>query len=79
MPRQTTKGMRKYLLIRPSLLQTQPKYNKEVGTVYDIDLGPKMNSVWGADKKFLLRIKSNKSNRVLDFYITSAIKRKNST
>ncbi len=78
-PRQKTKGMKKYLLIRPSLLQTQPKFNKDIQTVQDIELGPKINNLWGIDKKFLLRIKSNKSNRVLDFYITSTIKRKNST
>lgn len=66
-----SKGMKKYLLIRPSVLQTQPRYSEEAKTVNDINLGPIGENVW--DKQFVLSIKSNKSNRKLKFYFKAKI------
>jgi hypothetical protein len=70
-PKRNEKGMKRYLLIRPSIIQTQPSYNKEVETVKDISVGPKGGSVW--DKPFVLKIKSNKTNRVLKFNFIARI------
>lgn len=72
--KQNSKGMKRYLLIRPSVIQTQPKYNKNIGSVQDINLGPEGENVWYKD--FVVKIKSKKSNRVLKFNIKSKLEKK---
>lgn len=74
-PKNLSKGMKRYLLIRPSIIQTQPKYGAEVNTIDDIGLGPSGENVW--DKDFILRITSKKTNRVLKFNVKSTIVKKN--
>jgi len=69
-----TKNMRRYMLIRPSIIQTQPKYGEEVATVNDIDLGPQ-ESVW--NKRFLIKLTSKKTNRVIELRYLPRIVRKN--
>lgn len=73
-PREQFKKMKKYLLLRPSLIQTRPIFDKDVTTVEQIKLGPKKDQVW--DKPFILRIKSLKSNRILEFNIKTTINKK---
>lgn len=74
LPRSSYKGMKRYLLIRPSIIQTQPKFTPDVQSSNDIQLGPNSNSLW--DKDFELSIKSNKSNRILKFLLKATINKK---
>ena len=55
------KDMKKYLLIRPSIVQTQPRFNKNVSSVDDVQIGSLGDDCW--NKKFVIRIKSKKTNR----------------
>lgn len=73
-PKRETKGMKKYLLIRPSIIQTQPRFDKDVTTVDDISLGPTAQSAW--EKPFVLKLTSNKTNRVLKFTFQARIDKK---
>jgi hypothetical protein len=68
------KNLKRYLLIRPSLIQTQPILKEKYGTVDNVNLGPGEDPVW--DKDFILRIISKKTNRVLEFNLKSTIFRK---
>lgn len=70
----TFKPFKKYLLIRPNMMQTQIQTDRKINKVEDIYLGPKGDSVWGKD--FILRITSKKTNRVLEFNIKPTINRK---
>jgi len=76
------KNFKKYLLIRPSIIQMQiNKYNNS-NTIQDIYLGPEANNIWNDEnsnvtKDFILRIKSKKTNRILEFNLKSIINRKN--
>jgi hypothetical protein len=70
-PRKMFKGMKKYLLVRPSVLQTQPRYKDTVQTVKDVNLGPQKDAVW--EKNFVLTVRSNKSNRILKFNFKAKI------
>jgi hypothetical protein len=73
--RQINKNMKRYLLIKPSIIQAQPRYSNSVQNINDVDLGPNTEVVWG--KNFIVKIKSLKSNRILEFNIKSTISRKN--
>lgn len=73
-PRKSYKGMKRYLLVRPSVIQTQPKYDSEVMGVEDVQLGPLKDEVWG--KNFILTIRSTKSNRILKFNFITKIEKK---
>lgn len=68
------KDMKRYLLIRPSIVQTQPRFNKNVASVDDVQLGAIGDDSW--NKKFVIRIKSKKTNRILEFNITPIINKK---
>lgn len=68
------KNMKRYLLIRPSIIQTQVKSPEIIKSIYDINLGPKDSSVW--DRDFIIRLTSKKTNRVLEFNLKSIINRK---
>lgn len=68
------KNMKRYLLIRPSVIQTQPKMPETINSINDVSLGPKNGSVW--DKDFIIRLTSKKTNRVLEFNLKSIINRK---
>lgn len=73
-PKKNYKGMKKYLLIRPSVIQTQPHFDKNISTVDDVALGPTAGSAW--EKPFVLKITSSKTNRVLKFNFTARIDKK---
>lgn len=68
------KNMKRYLLIRPSVIQTQIKTPEFISSVDDVSLGPPANSVW--DKDFKIRLTSKKTNRILEFDLKSVINRK---
>jgi hypothetical protein len=74
-PKTVSKGMKKYLLIRPSIIQVQPKFDKEIATVDDVQLGPAGDNVWNKD--FTLKLTSNKSNRVIKLNFRATINKKN--
>ncbi len=74
-PKDISKGMKRYLLIRPSIIQTQPKYDDEVVNIQNVSLGPSGENVWKKD--FILTIRSKKSNRVLKFNLKPQYTRKN--
>lgn len=59
------KNLRRYLLVRPSITQTQINMPDVIRGASDISLGPSGENVW--NKMFLLRITSKKTNRVLEF------------
>ena len=65
------KNMKRYLLIRPSIIQTQVNTPETISSINDIRLGPAANSGW--DKKFILRISSKKTNRILEFNLKCKI------
>lgn len=73
-PKQISKNMKKYLLIRPSIIQTQPRFEADVNRVEDIYLGPKGQNVWG--KPFVLKLTSKKTNRTLKFNFTATFDKK---
>lgn len=60
-----SKNMKRYLLVRPSMLQTVVTTSDEINSTSDIFLGPNKEPVWNKD--FVLRITSKKTNRVLQF------------
>lgn len=68
------KNFKRYLLIRPSIIQTQVNSREIVNSIEDINLGPNKESVWNKD--FIVRITSKNSNRVLEFNLKSIINRK---
>ena len=63
--RSKTKNFKKYLLVRPTALQLLPSNDMNPDTVEDIVLGPNDIKVW--NKKFLMRIRSLKSGRILNY------------
>jgi len=63
--RSKTKNFKKYLLVRPTALQLLPSNDMNPDTVDDIVLGPSDIKVW--NKKFLMRIRSLKSGRILNY------------
>jgi len=73
MEKKTTKDFKKYLLIRPSVIQTFSNVPNNARSAQDIVLGPERNSVWNKD--FVLRLTSKKTNRVIEFNLKSIIKR----
>jgi len=72
--RMATKNLKRYMLVRPSIIQTHPNIKGKVNSIDDITLGPSKEPVWKKD--FIIRITSKKSNRVLEFNIKSIINRK---
>ncbi len=68
------KNFKRYLLIRPSIVQTQVNSRVIVNSIEDVNLGPNKESMWGKD--FIVRITSKNSNRVLEFNLKSIINRK---
>jgi hypothetical protein len=68
--------MKKYMLIRPSIIQTQPNYREQFRDINDVDLGPDREKVWG--KEFVIRVTSKKTNKVLVFNVSPRINKKNS-
>lgn len=69
--RSKTKTFKKYLLIRPSALQLLPSNEINPEKVEDVVLGPNDVKVW--DKSFLLKIRSIKSGRVLNYTFKAKI------
>lgn len=67
------KDFKRYLLVRPSIIQTQINKPPRSNNINNVTLGPSDDSVWNKD--FVLRITSKKTNRVLDFNIKTKIKR----
>jgi len=67
------KALKRYLLIRPSMIQTFPSIPENATSVDDIVLGPEKQAVW--DKNFILRITSKRTNRVLEFLLKSKFSR----
>ncbi len=67
------KNMKRYLLLRPSVIQTQVNMKEKFTSVDDVVLGPDNQSVWSKD--FVLRLTSKKSNRVLEFNLKPIINR----
>lgn len=67
------KNFKRYLMIRPSVVQTHPESNY-YKDIQDSKLGPVSNSVWNKD--FMVRITSKKTNRVIEFNLKSIINRK---
>jgi hypothetical protein len=67
------KNMKRYLLLRPSVIQTQVNMKENFTTVDDVVLGPDTQTVWGKD--FILRLTSKKSNRILEFNLKPIINR----
>jgi len=74
--RSLEKNMKKYMLIRPSIIQTQPNYREQFRDINDVDLGPDREKVWG--KEFVIRVTSKKTNKVLVFNVSPRINKKNS-
>jgi len=74
-PRKDTKEMKKYLLIRPSIIQTRPSFGETVTNIDQVDVGPTSQKVWNKD--FILRVTSKKTKRVLEFNLSSIINKKN--
>lgn len=76
------KDLKRYLLIRPSIIQTQLSTNEKIKSINDINIGPITNSIWADtslsqdNKKFKLRITSKKTNRIIEFDLRSIINRK---
>lgn len=68
------KPFKKYILVRPSLIQTQLQLNNPIMTSKDIILGPQNNSIWG--KQFILKVTSKKTNRIIEFNLSSIIDNK---
>lgn len=68
------KKMKKYLLIRPSIIQTQPNYKKDFTSIDDVDLGPDKEKVW--QKPFIIKLTSNKTSKIVVFNVTPRIIRK---
>lgn len=66
------KNLKRYLLIRPSMLQTFINVPEHAKGIKDIYLGPDKQSVWKKD--FIIRITSKKTNRVLEFDLKSILK-----
>ena len=73
-PKALTKDMKKYLLIRPSIIQIRPNMKMGVENSDQIEVGPSYEKVWNKD--FILRIKSKKTQRVLEFNLKSLINKK---
>jgi len=73
-PKKNFKAMKRYLLVRPSVLQVQPHFDKDIKTIDDVYLGTNQQNVW--DKPFVLKITSNKTNRVLKFNFTATLDKK---
>ena len=74
-PRKESKDFKKYMLIKPSLLQTRFNNEGNVQSIDQVQLGPNKQKVWNKD--FILRIKSKKTNRVLEFNLSTIINKKN--
>ena len=72
--RKLTKDMKRYLLIRPSIIQTRPTFATNVSSIDEVEIGPDAEKVWNKD--FILRIRSKKTNRVLEFNLSSIINKK---
>ena len=68
------KNMKRYLLVRPSVIQTQLRTPEVINSLEDIELGPKSNSIWNKD--FVIRLISKKTNRILEFNLKSIINKK---
>jgi len=67
------KQMKRYLLVRPSVLQTVIKL--DTSNTQNISVGPDSNSIWNKD--FIIKITSKESKRVIEFNIKSLLTRKN--
>lgn len=68
------KNFKRYLLIRPSMIQTFLNIPRDIKNIDQASLGPTVQSAW--DKDFIIRITSKKTNRVLEFDFKSIITRK---
>lgn len=75
--KKTYKDLKRYLLIRPSIIQLQKK-KSQPDTVDNLLLGPDGKNIWSSNenKTFIIRITSKKSNRVLEFDLGAIINRK---
>ena len=69
-----TKEMKRYLLLRPSVLQTTPRISNNISSIDQVVFGPKGDKVW--NKNFILRIKSKKTNRILQFDLKAILDKK---
>ena len=67
------KNLKRYLLVRPSIIQTRMTTGEQIITSQDINLGPDRQSAW--QKSFILRIKSKKTNRIIELNIKPIINR----
>lgn len=72
--RTAAKDLKRYLLLRPSIIQTQPKFNTIVNSIDDVQLGSKNDDVW--NKNVIVRIKSKKTNRIIEIKILNTITKK---
>lgn len=68
------KDFKRYLLLRPSLIQTFPRNINNPYGIYGVEMGPDKEPVW--EKDFIVRIKSKKTNRIIEFNLKSKINRK---
>ncbi len=68
------KDFKRYLLIRPSSIQTHPTNIDNPHGIDGVKLGPNKEPVW--EKDFIIRVKSKKTNRILEFNLKSKINRK---
>jgi hypothetical protein len=68
------KNMKKYLLVRPSIIQVQPKFTEPVKDIDNVNLGPEGDTAWR--KNFVIRITSKKTNRMLRFDFKPTIHKK---
>lgn len=74
-PKRTlTKDLKRYLLLRPSTIQTQPRFNTVVNSVDDVQLGSKNDDIW--NKNVIVRIKSKKTNRIIEIKLLNTITKK---
>jgi len=74
-PRKDTKDFKKYVLIKPSIVQTRFNGELNIQNTNEVLLGPAKEKVWNKD--FILRIKSKKTNRILEFNLSTIINKKN--
>lgn len=72
--RTNSKDLKRYLLVRPSIIQTQPRFGPIVNSVDDVQLGSKISDVW--NKNIIIRIKSKKTNRIIEINLLNTINKK---
>lgn len=79
-PTKKFKELKRYLLLRPSIIQLKTKIPETINSLNDVSLGPDGHNIWSShDKKqFIMRITSKKTNRVIEFDVGALINRKKS-